>query len=282
MPAVVRLVRPGNVVVAFAGTVVGGLAGLGAGVALSSLQWSLLLLAAASTSCVTAGGNVLNDLLDRDSDRTNHPDRPLVSGAVSVTAATRLAQGLFVAGVVVAVPVLLRAPLDAVVLVGAIGALLAYEYRFKSEGAVGNVLVGLLTGLVFLYGAIALGHPQAALPLAGLAILATVSRELIKDLEDMAGDVGRRTVPRVAGAGTAVAVARAAAVAAVVLSPIPLVLTVAVGSITGIIYLIAVGAADVLFVVSVATLPERLHRAQQISKTAMTVALVAFLALGFR
>ncbi|MCI4370396.1 MAG: hypothetical protein L3J81_03595, partial [Thermoplasmata archaeon] len=63
-----HLVRVGNTLTAFAGTVVGGLAARGAGIPGTSGFWFVVLLAAVSTACVTAGGNVVNDVLDRESD----------------------------------------------------------------------------------------------------------------------------------------------------------------------------------------------------------------------
>ncbi|MFI5415080.1 MAG: UbiA family prenyltransferase, partial [Candidatus Lutacidiplasmatales archaeon] len=106
-----HLIRLGNTLTALAGTVVGGLAARGAGLPTSSAFWLVLLLAALSTACVTAGGNVVNDILDRESDRTNHPDRPLVTGTISVRAARTGAAALLVAGGLAIVPVALTAPL---------------------------------------------------------------------------------------------------------------------------------------------------------------------------
>ncbi len=187
-----RLVRVGNLGVSFAGTIVGGLVARGAGIWISPGVWVAVLLAALSTSLVTAGGNVLNDLLDREGDRTNHPDRPLVTGAISVKMARALAVALFVLGVAVVVPVILIEPLVGLLLALAVGALLGYEFRLKSRGFVGNLVVGFLTGMVFLYGGAAAGNALLLAPFAAMAFLATLSREVVKDMEDVAGtSVGR-------------------------------------------------------------------------------------------
>jgi geranylgeranylglycerol-phosphate geranylgeranyltransferase len=277
-----HLVRVGNVLTAFAGTVVGGLAARGAGIPVAAGFWLVVVLAAVSTACVTAGGNVVNDVLDRDSDRTNHPDRPLVTGSISVGTARTGAAALLVVGGLVLLPVALTAPLLVPVFLVAVAALLAYEFRFKSVGFAGNLLVASLTGMVFLYGGVAAGNPWVVVPFALMAFGATLSREVIKDMEDAAGDVDRKTLPRTHGFGTATLVARGAVGLALVLSPVPLLSFVSPGSSAGIIYLASVLAADALFVVSVASLPRDLHRAQSVSKGAMTVALVAFLAAAFR
>ncbi len=277
-----RLVRIGNTLVSFLGTVVGGLVARGGGIPSDLRFLGLLGLAAVSTAGVTAGGNVLNDLLDRDSDARNHPDRPLVRGTVSVPAARRLAAGLFVLAIVAAIPVALAAPWIPVILAVAIASLLLYEFRFKARGVAGNLLVALLTALVFLYGGAAANAPLLLAPFALMAFGATLSREVIKDMEDAPGDTGRSTLPRTRGFGTATAVARLSVVLAIGLSPIPLLSFVPWASSAGIMYLALVLAADALFVLSVAQLPGKLHREQTLSKGAMTVALIAFLAAAFR
>ena len=282
VPAGFRLVRLGNTIVSFVGTVVGGVAARGAGVDLSTVLWAALVLAAFSTAFVTAGGNVINDLLDKESDRVNHPDRPLVTGAISPRAAQGAAVGLLAGAVAVAVPVILVRPLVGVFLAAALIALLSYEFRFKSAGFGGNLLVAFLTGLVFVYGGAAAGMPIAVLPFAFMAFFATLSREVIKDMEDLAGDVHRRTLPRVHGMSVASAVARGSVGIAVALSVLPLLGLLRASSVAGIMYAGLVLVADALFLLSVLWLPARLHAEQSVSKGAMAVALLAFLAVAFR
>jgi len=280
--AAFQLVRVGNTIVSFVGTVVGGVAARGEGVQLPLSLWVLLVLAAFSTAFVTAGGNVVNDLLDQESDRVNHPDRPLVTGAISPTMARWTAVGLLVGAVAVAVPVVLTRPLVGALLALALVALLSYEFRFKSAGLGGNLLVAFLTGLVFLYGGAAAGMPLAVLPFGFMAFFATLSREVIKDMEDFAGDVDRQTIPRLRGMGFAGMVARASVGTALALSVLPLFLLLPLDSVAGVMYAILVLMADALFVVSVVWLPARLHTEQTLSKGAMAVALAAFLAVAFR
>jgi geranylgeranylglycerol-phosphate geranylgeranyltransferase len=277
-----RIVRAGNLLVSFVGVLVGGLAAAGRGWGVSSSLWVAIVLAAVSTACVTAGGNVLNDLLDVETDRTNHPDRPLVQGAISLPQARALTAGLFIAGVVVVVPIVPTVPAVGVILAIAIGSLLAYEFRFKARGFVGNLVVALLTGLVFLYGGAAAGAPLLMAPFAAMAFFATLSREVIKDMEDVAGDVDRRTLPQTRGLSFSTGVARSAVGVAIAASAVPFLWFLPLGSVAGIMYLALVLVADAVFVVSVADLPARLHGGQTMSKVAMTVALLAFLAVAFR
>jgi geranylgeranylglycerol-phosphate geranylgeranyltransferase len=277
-----RLVRAGNLGVSFVGTVVGGLVAHGMGISGSLEFWAILLLAATSTALVTAGGNVLNDLEDIEGDRINHPNRPLVTGEISVQSGRIIAIGLFVGGIETALPVILVYPLVGVILAVALTAMLGYEFRLKAAGLAGNAIVAVLTGLVFLYGGAAAGDALILVPFAAMAFLATLSREVIKDMEDVEGDVSRQTLPKTRGLTFAGGVARVAVGAAIALSFVPLFWFVHVTSVAGIMYLALVLAADALFVVSVAYLPGRLHWEQTMSKVAMTVALVAFLAVAFR
>jgi geranylgeranylglycerol-phosphate geranylgeranyltransferase len=282
VPAYLRLVRGGNVAVSFLGTFVGGLVAVGRGLPLQPLLLASLALAGLSTACVTAGGNVLNDIGDRESDRQNHPDRPLVTGEVSLGAARWLVVALLVASALLIAPILPAHPLLAPILAAAVLAVVAYEGHFKAEGLSGNALVAFLTAAVFLYGGAAGGNVLLLLPFALMAFGATLSREIIKDMEDATGDVGRRTLPRVHGLGVSSLAARVAVTAAIVLSPTPFLWFLDPRSVAGLIYLALVLLADALFVVSVARLPQRLHEEQGLSKAAMTVAIVAFLAAAFR
>ncbi len=282
MLGAVRVVRATNVAVSFAGTVVGGLAAITVHVPFSELRWTLLLLAATSAALVTAGGNVLNDLEDLEGDRVNHPDRPLVTGELGLPAARRLTTGLFLSGALLAVPVALAEPWVAAILAVAVAGLVGYELRLKARGLVGNFTVGGLTAMVLLYGGASVGEPLVVVPFAAMAFLATLSREVIKDMEDVRGDVDRSTLPKTHGLRAASAVARTVTAAAIALSMVPLLWFVRVSSWGGLAYLLVVGVADALFVVSVALLPQRLRLEQTVSKGAMAVALCAFLAVAFR
>lgn len=282
MHPLLRIVRAGNTAVSFGGTVVGALDAAGAASALRVGFWVAVLLAAASTACVTAAGNVLNDLGDRETDRRNHPDRPLVTGEIGVAAARRLMIGLFVVSFLLILPILLAHPTLLPIWLAAVAALLLYELRLKTAGLSGNALVAFLTAAVFLYGAAAVGSVIVVLWFALMAFFATWSREVIKDMEDAEGDVGRTTLPRTRGLPFAGAVARLFVAVAVVLSPAPFLVGLPVTSSAGIMYLALVAATDAVFVASVAALPARLHRAQTLSKGAMTIALLAFLAFAFR
>lgn len=288
----VRLLRPGNGAISFVGTVVGGLSATGIYGGRLEVEALPLLLAGVTTFLVASAGNVLNDYLDREGDKKNHPDRPLPKREVEAAAVRNFAGLLFVlsalplglvAGFGRLPPTPFGTGLPVAVWLMAVALLLAYELRWKARGLGGNATVAALTGAVFFFGATVVGAPLLAISLAAMASLATLSREIIKDMEDAEGDVDRATLPRTRGMGVASMAARGAVLAALLLSPVPLVAwRPPLPLPAAIIYLAFVAAADLVFVLSVWHLPERLHREQSLSKVAMVLALVGFLGAAIR
>lgn len=233
-----ELTRPGNVAAA------GVLTFTGAFVA-SGLSTPLAIAAAvAATVFATAAGNAVNDYFDRDIDAINRPDRPIPRGAVTPRGALGFSVALFAGAVVSALA--LPATAIAIAVVNLL-ALVAYTEWFKGLPAVGNVVVAYLTGSTFLFGAAAVGDPlkQSVLVLFALSALATFAREVVKDVEDVAGDreEGLRTLPIVAGERTALIAAAVVLAVAVALSVVPY----AVGGF-GAAYLALVVPADALMI----------------------------------
>jgi len=73
--------------------------------------------------------------------------------------------------------------------------LIAYENGLKAAGISGNIAVGLMSGAVFLYAGMAVNDPGPTIWMFGLAILATITREIVKDIQDLEGDKDRFTLP---------------------------------------------------------------------------------------
>jgi len=275
MPGVYRLARPLNCVMSAIGVGIGGLVAVGAG-AWGEYAWPLAY-AALAAALSTAGGNALNDLVDRETDKVNHPDRPLVTGAVSVSEATNFTVGVFVAAAVFGL--LASGACFAIVLVNA-GFMYVYESRLKARGAAGNLAIAYLVGSLFLFAGFAVFRSDftpllRTAALALLAFLTTAGREITKDIEDMAGDIDRRTLPQRIGAGPAGRIAAGALVAGVALSLVPW--------IAGILswpYAIVVLPADGMFIYAAFYSAARPALSQRVTKYGMVVALIAFLAGG--
>ena len=210
-----ELTRPANAVAAgvltFTGAFVAG--GVGAPTPMA--------FAVVATVLATGGGNAINDYFDRDIDAINRPGRPIPRGAVSPRSTLAFSVLLFTVAVVLT---LWLPPLAIAIAVVNLLALVAYTEVFKGRPGVGNALVAALTGSTFLYGGAAVdGDLAPVVVLFALAASATLAREVLKDVEDVAGDreEGLRTVPIVLGERRAVAVAAAFVAAAVLASPLP-------------------------------------------------------------
>jgi len=269
------LSRPGNAGMAGVGVAVAALVAGGAPAFLARIP--AIGFAALAAALFTAGGNALNDYFDRETDRVNHPDRPIPRGEVSAEQALRFASLMFALSLAAAA---YTGGLAVLIVVVNFVVMIAYEKGFKARGATGNFLIAYLVGSLFAFGGAAVytGNPavlQRAFVMGSLAALATAGREIAKDIEDLPGDVDRATLPRRIGVPRAGAVAALCFVVAAALSLVP-----PVFGLFGPPYLGAVIVADAIFIYSGAVSAKNPARAQRAAKYGMVVALVAFLAGG--
>ena len=164
-----------------------------------------------------ASWNALNDYLDLEIDKLNRPDRPLPSERISQSLAkaaiifTCLISliSLFLAGQIANTMTDNFAdwyPTIAIWLL-ALGLLINYEddrilLGLKNKGLPGNLAISVSVGLVVLFGAAGLFDPfnERAVSLFVIGTLYNLSREIIKDVEDMDGDLGRFTYAMRVGA----------------------------------------------------------------------------------
>ncbi len=158
-----------------------------------------LITAAFGAAFICGFGNAINDSLDHVTDRINKPERPIPSGRLSVTqgyisAVVHLAAGLALASLVNATCLLIAAS----------ASLLLFGYAFfgKRLLLIANICVAGVSALSFTYAA-AVGQnwewSQIRLVALGavFVFLFHLGREIIKDMEDLAGDMasGARTLP---------------------------------------------------------------------------------------
>src|SRR5437879_13919630 len=139
MAGLLRLARPLNCAMAAVGVGIGGIVAVGSQ-AWGSLALPLVLAGAAAAS-FTAGGNALNDLYDRETDRVNHPERPLPAGKLTVASAKGFMVIAFALAAILAVFATVWAL--AVVIVN-ITLMFSYEVTLKARGAPGNLVIAYL------------------------------------------------------------------------------------------------------------------------------------------
>jgi geranylgeranylglycerol-phosphate geranylgeranyltransferase len=265
-----RLVRATNLLIAAAGILAGGWIALGA-VALPKL----LLFAAASGMALGAAGNAWNDICDAAADRVNRPGgaRPLATGRIAAGTAHLVVFLGALAGVAAAALVSGR---QVFVAIAALAVMLAYSPLIKPRPAAGNVAVALVAGLPPFYGALAVGEPAAGVVPWVLAAWLHLAREIVKDVEDEAGDraVGRRTLPIVVGRRPAQVVA-----AGVGLLFVPASLLLPRAAAYGPAYfLIALAAQMAVLLAATWLILGRVERVSALLKAAMVVGLVALVA----
>ena len=173
------------------------------------LPWYILLLIAAATILIAAGGYVINDYFDIKIDRINRPDQLIVTQYISKENAMRLSIGLSGVGMVCGLVAawLLRSSAIAILFAIIPGLLWFYSSSYKRLLIIGNVTIALLSALSPMMIAIAnVAQLQlkysTILPYTTLehdiyawvggfslfAFLLTWIREIVKDLQDQMGD----------------------------------------------------------------------------------------------
>jgi geranylgeranylglycerol-phosphate geranylgeranyltransferase len=243
---------------------------LGAWMVARQIPLMNLLGCLACAALTTAGGNTLNDYHDCEIDRLNHPHRPIPAGRIAPRLAAYLAWAElvvgFAAGAWISVGCALIAFLAIVLLIG-------YEVLgLKNAGLPGNIAIGLLTALLFIMGGTVAGNMTRPVSLGGLAFLASLAREIIKDVDDMAGDMNRRTWPMRVGAITARIVSAMLLGLAVMLSPLPY-----LQGALSVWYLYVVAGANVVFLAAIFFIFRLPQYAARAAKLAMAGVLAAVL-----
>ena len=185
------LTRPGNMILTAIAVIAGSF--IAAGPEIMDFQIEVAICCVCSMILV-GGGNALNDYNDRETDKENHPERPIPSGSISADTASIYAQALLGLGLLILLFALENKMPFVIALIGIL-LLIAYENGLKAAGISGNITVGLMSGAVFLFAGMAVNDPGPTLWMFGLAVLATITREIIKDIQDLEGDRDRRTLP---------------------------------------------------------------------------------------
>lgn len=168
--------------------------GVGLWTANAPPTWELGLLATLSAALINGAGNVFNDLTDIDIDRINRPDRPLPSGRISPFIAGVQTLALTLTGCLLG---FWLSPWHGSIALGVILLLALYSIFLKNSLLWGNLLVAVVGALTFPYGALAAGDLGRSWIPALYALLFHIGREIVKDIEDVAGDRlrGEHTLP---------------------------------------------------------------------------------------
>jgi len=197
----------------------------GIGLHMTGFNFFLLSL---STVFIAAGGYIINDYFDTKTDRINRPNKVVVGRTIQRRAAIILHIILSGLGLLIAIYIAYYAGNVKIALLQlcSIVALWFYSTHLKKQLLAGNILIALLAALVpittgiyeFASGAILnLQILNNSVPeigsfilkkgtfmvigYAAFAFLSNLFREIIKDIEDIEGDIsdGCRTLPIIIG-----------------------------------------------------------------------------------
>lgn len=191
-----------------------------------TLQFSLFnfILLVAATVFITAGGYVINDYFDIRTDLINK-GKVIVGTRIERRQAMMLHNVFNLAGVALGFYISWRSGyfMMGIMFLIVSGLLYFYSASYKRQFLIGNIIIAILTALVPLivgfyewpalyqfYSVNAIRMPEFDFIfywIGGFALFAfmtTLTREIIKDIEDYEGDIayGRNTVPVIAGINT--------------------------------------------------------------------------------
>jgi geranylgeranylglycerol-phosphate geranylgeranyltransferase len=207
---------------------------IGTGGYVRSANIHLVIMAAISAMIIAAGGNAQNDYYDQKTDAINRPERPIPSGRISPHFAFIFSILCYAAGII---PGWLIGMDTGLMASGVAIMLWLYAARGKMMGLGGNLVIALICALAFIYGGLTVKNPALAAFPAVFAFLMHLSREIIKDVQDISGDrqSGARTLAVRAGHKRALSVSAFSLLLLISFSPVPYLL-----GIYNVRYLIAV------------------------------------------
>ncbi|MES2747521.1 MAG: geranylgeranylglycerol-phosphate geranylgeranyltransferase [Bacteroidota bacterium] len=181
---------------------------------LSDWQYGLLVL---TTVLLAAGGYVINDIFDQDTDNDNKPSKVIIGRSISEGNAYYIYAGLTLSGVSIGMYLsnVIQKPGFVAIFIFIAALLYFYATTLKQMVLLGNIAVAsllgfsvLIIGFFDLYPAAYEGNVVKMKMLLSIlkdyaiyAFIINFIREMVKDLEDVNGDYnqGMKTLPIVLG-----------------------------------------------------------------------------------
>ena len=289
--ALFKMTRPVNIVIAMVTLVIGYYLLGQMPTHENGITWVSLILQAFGFAFAIAFANIQNDIWDLDSDRLNRPERPLVSGKVSIKAAKSAWIVMMTLTLIcgIAESLLQRASfVSAIFFLILVVLLRTYNKILKHIPLLKNMTVTFLCATPLI---LSLFYPTGfketedfslelsdkiglLYPAMLFAFLLTTAREIYKDLEDETGDLkaGIMTFPLIAGAPTARRLAGFICIFCWAILPLPV-----VQGYYPTLFLIITGAIFTPTILSILIFAHKRNyrRAQKLVKVAMFAGLIA-------
>ncbi len=176
------------------------------------------ILIVVSTLFLAIGGYVINDIEDRKTDNINKPQKVIVGSLISVNMAYRLYYAFTIIGLIIGCYLQFFNQINYIGYIQIVTAGLLYFYSTTYKGimVLGNLIISLLTSMslaiVIVTEPLAITDATTIIIGTGyfvFAFLLSFTREIIKDMEDMEGDIigNYKTLPVVVGSNWSKALA---------------------------------------------------------------------------
>ncbi|MHB8336721.1 MAG: geranylgeranylglycerol-phosphate geranylgeranyltransferase [Ignavibacteriaceae bacterium] len=195
LPALIKISRPVNALMTFLSIVIASVV-----CTIDDFSYTKVFLAASAGALTAIGGNIINDIYDIEIDKINMPERPLAKGILSKKEAVVFYITVNIISLTLSI---FPGVYSFIIVLTAEVILFFYSYILKGIILAGNISVAFLTGLAFFYGGVVVANWKYSLLPAGFAFLINLIREIIKDMQDIAGDSqqGVITLPQKYGFG---------------------------------------------------------------------------------
>ncbi|MCI6993714.1 UbiA family prenyltransferase [uncultured Methanobrevibacter sp.] len=244
-----------------------------------------VILAMLTVFFETAAGNVINDYFDYKIDLINKPERPIPSGRISLENGRNYGYLLFAAGTMCGflISYITNNWIPFGIVLFADVVLYLYAYTLKTTPLLGNLTVGFMTGFGFVFGGFSINNPSiimTSLFLGFFAFVMTTAREIVKDIEDIEGDKAdcAKTLPILIGEKKPAILAAVLIIIDSALCPL-----LYYYHIFGILYLVVIAIAVILFIYSAILILKSQERAvaAKVSKNLKIGMLITFVAFVF-
>lgn len=214
----IRLIRPLNGLIAFISVILGAFLSSG-----NINPIDKIIFASSVALLLLSAGNVLNDYCDVLTDKINKPSRPIPAGLIKRRSALIFSVMLFLIAIGISYFVNLTGFIIALIVALL---LILYSVKLRDFPFLANSIIAFLTGLAFIYGGVAVKSINGAIIPAIFAFLFTLSREVVKDIQDIKGDqlAGMSSIPINWGKKKAISISIIFSVLVIVGSPIPYIL----------------------------------------------------------
>lgn len=184
---------------------------------LSNLYFTILIL---SVLLIAAGGNIINDIFDIEADKINKPNKVFVNTKITKKTAWILYYSTTILGVLLGfyLAFITKNLNYSLIFIAVSIGLFWYSYHLKKVPLLGNIIVSFIVALsiliIYLFDFKNIKYPeptinslltlklwQVIVVFSLFAFLTTLIREIIKDIEDLNGDlkIKAKTLPIVLG-----------------------------------------------------------------------------------